>query len=420
MRLYISPKEEYRWIFQPFRASFKGAGREDKIRKLAKELDFRYLSVSLISDELHAAYTSERNGYDFATRFLSYCLNSGMKDAVYVERSSDEHNVMVIVRNGNIKQDKVGKTNEINNELESVMRSVNLNDVKLINYQFLENGLLEKAKSIFGERIEHLSAALTDKLEPTDEFAFLPERDAMSKVKSRRPWLLYLVVVGILILGLNKLASLSNETVETTVVIDPYASFYQAMSSDVIQVLNRMAQDYNTHVGLMTLPGWKVNKVTHTKGQMSYRMESTENGDVETLKVFARRNNLHVLVDPNEIVLLGLGANVMSTDESKVKMYNVEEVHHFLRDAVNEYIPGAELTFIRDVPKGTDVKWTIRELMFQFRGIYKEDLMTLGAITKDLPVSIGGDSSDPNAGQYIIDNERFTGGLKISVFGEKL
>ena len=265
-----------------------------------------------------------------------------------------------------------------------------------------------------------MSAALTDKLEPTEEFSFLAERDAMSKIKSRRPWLLYSVIVGIVLMGVNQLASLTSEPVEKTVVVDPYATFYQAMSSDVIQVLNRMAQDYNTHVGLMTLPGWTVTKVTHTKGQVSYRMMSTENGDVKTLKAFAGQNGLHVMIDPNEIVLLGLGANVTSTDESLVKMYNVEEVHHFLRDAVNEYIPGAELTFIRDVPKGTDTKWTIRELMFQFRGIYKEDLMTLGAITKNLPVSIGGDSADPNAGQYIIDDERFTGGLKISVFGEKL
>lgn len=420
MRIYTSPKEEHRWIFQPFRSVFKGAGREEKIRQTAKELDFRYLSVYSTGDALQAAYTSERDGYDFAARFHSYCLKAGMNDVVYVERSSNEHNVIVIVRDGHIKRDKVGKTEEIKADLESMMGSANLENVKLINYQFLENGVLEKANQIFSGRIENLSGALTDKLEPTEDYAFLLERDAMSKIKSRRPWLLYLGIIGIVVLGVNQLASLTSNEVEKTVVVDPYASFYQAMSSDVIQVLNRMAQDYNTHVGLMTLPGWTVDKVTHTKGQVSFRMMSTENGDVETLKAFARQNGLHVMIEPNEIVLLGLGANVTSTDESQIKMYNVEEVHHFLRDAVNEYIPGAELTFVRDVPKGTDKKWTIRELMFQFRGIYKEDLMTLGAITKSLPVSIGGDSADPNAGQYIIDDERFTGGLKISVFGEKI
>lgn len=419
MRIYTSPKAEHRWIFQPFRATFRGAGREDKIRQKAKELDFRYLSVYAIDDALHAAYTSEREGYDFATRFHAYCLKADMTDVVYVERSSDEHNLIVIIRNGDINRDKVGKTAEIKADLEWIMRAANLNKVKLINYQFLENEVLEKAKVVFKDRIQHLSGALTDQLEPTDDHAFLAEREAMSKIKTRRPWLLYLGMVGIVLMGVKQLTSLTDDTVEKTVVVDPYASFYQAMSSDVVQVLNRMAQDYNTHVGLMTLPGWTVDKVTHTKGQVSYRMMSTESGDVETLKIFAKQNGLHIMIDPNEIVLLGLGANLMSTDESQVKMYNVEEVHHFLRDAVNEYIPDAELTFIRDVPKGTDKKWIIRELLFQFRGIYKEDLMTMGAITKNLPVSIGGDSIDPNVGQYIIDNERFTGGLKISVFGEK-
>ena len=57
--------------------------------------------------------------------------------------------------------------------------------------------------------------------------------------------------------------------------------------------------------------------------------------------------------------------------------------------------------------------------MFPFRGLYKEDLMTLGAITSNLPISLGGDSKDPKAGQYIVDSERFTGGLVISIFGDK-
>ena len=109
MRIYTSPKEDNRWIFQHFRATFKGAGREEKIRQKAKELDFRYLSVYSTGDSLHAAYTSERDGYDFAARFHSYCLKAGMSDVVYVERSSDEHNIIVIVREGNIKRDKVGK-----------------------------------------------------------------------------------------------------------------------------------------------------------------------------------------------------------------------------------------------------------------------------------------------------------------------
>lgn len=417
MRIYNSPLNDTRWIFQPFRASFKGAGREEKIRQKGKELEIRYLSVYSVGDVLHAAYTSERDGYDFASRFHAYCLKIGLKDVVYIERSNDEHNVIVIIRDGNIKKDKVGNTKVITSELHSLMSSSHIQNLKVINFQFLENGLADKAKEVF-DKVENISGALTDKLEPTEEFSFLPEREAMSKIKSRKPWLLYLALSILVFLGINQLTSFTSEKQEEVLVIDPYASFYEAMSTDVIQVLNRMAQDYNTHVGLMTLPGWSVDKVTHTKGQVSFRVWPTEKGDLITLKRFAKQNGLHVLISANEIVLLGRGANINSTNE--VALYDVEKVHHFLRDAVNEYIPGAELTFIRDIPKGTTNKWVVRELMFQFRGIYKEDLMTLGSITKYLPISIGGDSLDPNAGQYIIDKERFTGGLKISVFGEKL
>lgn len=420
MRIYISPKEGYKWIFQPFRQSVRGANREERIRQSARELDFRFLCVYPENDVLHAAFTSERDGFDFATRFHAFTLKAALKDVIYVERSSDEHNAVVVIRDGQIKQDKVGTTREIQDVLETLMASSNLEGVKLINFQFLENGFQEKALTAFAGNVENVSAALTDKLEPSEEFAFLAEREAMSKIKSRRPWLLYVGAAVALVLGVNWISSISNQEVNQQVVVDPYGSFYDAMSNDVVQVLNRMAQDYNTHVGLMTLPGWTVDRVSHTKGQVSYRMQPTEKGAIDTLTAFAQKNDLHVMIEPQETVLLGLGANIAPLSESEILMYDVEEVHHFLRDAVNQYIPGAELTFIRDVPKGTEKKWVIRELMFQFRGIYKEDLMTLGAITKGMPISFGGDSADPNVGQYIIDNERFTGGIKISVFGEKL
>lgn len=417
MRIYNSPLNDNRWILQPFRASFKGAGREERIREKAKSLEFRFICVYSQGDTLHAAYTTERDGYDFGSRLNEYCQSVGLKDVVYIERSNNDHNIIVIIRDGEIKKDKLGTKEVITNELKSLMTSSSISGMKLVNYQFLENSLAVEVNTFFTGRIENISAALTDKLAPSDVFAFLPERDAMSKIKSRRPWLLYVTIFTLGLIGAYKLATLSEIKQEKIVAIDPYESFYAAMSTDVIQVLNRMAQDYNVHVGLMTLPGWSVDKVTHTKGQVSFRVWPTENGDLKTLKSFAKVNGLHVLISSNETVLLGRGANIISN--SAAQLYDVENVHHFLRDAVNEYIPGAELTFIRDIPKGSSNKWLIRELMFQFTGIYKEDLMTLGSITKNLPISIGGDSNDPNAGQYVIDKERFTGGLKISVFGEK-
>lgn len=419
MRIYNSPKENYRWIFQPFRDKHTGAGREEKIRNSAKKNDFRYISVFASGDALHAAYTSEKNGYDFAARFASYCSQAGLMDVVYVERNNDDHNAIVIIKGGLIKQDKIGSKEDIEDIVNSFIERGDIADVRLVNFQFLENGFMDRVQEAFSGRVENLSAALTDKLEPTDEFEFLPEREAISKIQSRRPWFLYAALIVFVFFAVSKLISYDSEEVKKQVVVDPYSEFYQAMNNDVVQVLNRAAQDYNTHVGLLTLPGWSVDKVTHTKGQVSYRMMATESGELDTLKRYAAKSGLHVMINANEIVLLGHGANVPVYKGEEAKLYNVEAVHHFIRDAVNEYIPGAKVEFLRDVPKGAEKKWVIRELMFQFRGIYKEDLMTLGSLTKNLPVSLGGDSSDPNAGQYIVDKERFTGGIKISVFGDK-
>ncbi|MCS6271900.1 hypothetical protein G3489_19685 [Shewanella baltica] len=419
MRIYVSPKNENRWILQPFRVVVKGAGREERLRLIAKANEFRYLNVFPLRDELHAAYTVEKNGFDFAARLLTYCNTSGIADLIYVERNNDDHNIIVFIKNGLIKQDKVGKKADIERVIDTIIDSGDVDEVRVVNYQFLDSSFYEKVKVAFSGKIENVSAALTDKLEPSEIFAFLPEREAMSKVKSRRPWVLYAGIFLVCVLTVGKLFSLTPDESESEIVVDPYSSFFEGMQTDTVQVLNRMAQDYNIHVGLLTLPGWVVDRVNITKGQASYRMLPEENGDIKTLTEFAKKNDLHLLINPNEIVLLGYGANIPALNDEYVKMYDVESVHHFIRDAVNEYIPGGQISFIRDVPKGVEQKWVIRELMFEFRGIYKEDLMTLGAITKNLPISLGGDSLDPNAGQYIVDKERLTGGIKISVFGDK-
>ncbi len=419
MRIYSSPKENNRWIFQPFRALYRGAGREDKIRKEAKRLDFRFVSVLPLNDALHVALTSEKGGYDFAARFLAYCHKAGIRDAVYLERNDDENNVIVIIKDFMIRQDKAGPKEDIQLAVESLMGVGELERMTLINFQFIDDVSLPRIEQTFANRIENISAALTDKLLPDDAVAFLPEREAIARIQARKPWLLYIAVASLAMLGASQLASLSQEPEQQHVIVNPWEPFFAAMNKDVVQVLNRMSQDYNIHVGLMALPGWIVDKVTHTKGQVSYRMQPSDKGDFETLSRFARANQLHVMVNQNEIVLVGHGANIRAAEEGEEKLYNVVQLHHHLRDAINTFIPGAEITFVRDVPKGAGNKWLIRELMFQFRGIYKEDLLTLGAITRGLPVSIGGDSGDPNAGQYIIDDERFTGGLKISIIGDK-
>jgi hypothetical protein len=269
--------------------------------------------------------------------------------------------------------------------------------------------------------IDNLSGALTDSLEPNDDVFFLSERDAMNKINTRKPWLLYFVLAAVLVLLFNSFLGESEPSDTVDLSLDPNEVFYESMSTDVIQVLNRMGQDYNIHIGLMSLTGWTADKVIHTKGQVSYRMRATENGDISTLKAFGKQNNLHLMVSSNETVLLGVGANKSVYQLGEAPIYDVEDVHHFISDAVNSYIPNAEITFIRDIPQGkkNSRKWVVRELMFQFRGLYKEDLMTLGAITSNLPISLGGDSKDPKAGQYIVDSERFTGGLVISIFGDK-
>lgn len=423
MSIYASPEKETRWIFRPVRESFSGVGREEKIRASARMYGLKNISVVSKKNALFAAYSVEKDGYDFAMSFAAYCEEKAFKDVVYVERKSDWENVIVIIKDGLIKQDKVGSKGEIEKNLRSLVGSVGIGNMKVINYRFFASGNSGNIEKYFEGKIESISVALTDSIVPTEEVKYLPEREAMAKLKTRRPRFLYIALVSLLVFGIGELVGSAGEEVNKEVVEDPYEGFFNAIESEVVEISNRMKQDYNVHVKLMLIAGWSVVQVSHTKGQVSYRVLPSEKGDLGTLKKFADNNGLHVLIDSKATVLLGVGANVAAHGSAKAKIYDVIEVHHFLRDAVNVFIPGAEVVFVRDVPKGAQKgaqkKWVVRELSVQFRGIYKEDLITLGSITSDLPVSLGGDSSDPNAGQYIVDKERFTGGLKISIYGDK-
>ncbi|MCT8873741.1 hypothetical protein [Shewanella xiamenensis] len=429
MNIYLSPKYGHVWILQPYRTRITGVRREEQIRAEAKELDMRYLCVTVSADNaLHVAFSTEKDGGDFASKFASYCADNNIDNAIYFERGT-ELSLLVVIENGNVKQDRASEHSSIIKNMDALIHSSNEQiQYKVFNYQFLDEVSLAELKNALPQsEFEDLSAPLTDTFSPEDAI-FLPEREALNSIKSRRPWLLYGIVVLALILLLVKGMSLflHSDDSSSNKDVDPYYSFKQAFTADIVQLYPRMAQDYNVQVGLMTLPGWVLDKITITKGQTSYRM-LPNGGDIATLSSFAEKSTprLHVMISANDVSLIGEGSNYVTSDEPT--LFNVEEVHRYLRDSVNEFIPNSEITFIRDVPKGGvdgEKRWFIRELNFNFKGVHKEDLITLGAIAKGdsrspLPVSLGGDSTDPNAGQYIVDGERFTGAIKISIYGDK-
>jgi hypothetical protein len=419
MRIYKSPSQGTKWLFSPYRESFNGARIEERVVDTARQQDYRFVHAIRSGDTVRASFCGEKGVYDFASRFRKFAAESHAGNAVYLERKDDDHCLFVVVKNGEVHLDRIGNQKEIAAAFRNFCNTVQPDSLvrfTLLNFQYLENGVLATATEVFGERIVHIPTPLTDKFLPEVEFEFVSVNDLPTLLKSKkRPTLLYGAFAAFSVFAL--LSFFGPEEKKQEVVQDPYESYFTALKSGSVYVRNRLAQDYNNHIALMTLPGWTLEKVTQTMGQASYSVKPDEKGSIELLKLFAQKHNMVVMVSQMETVVISQGANQPVVDTAGESIYEVEDVHHFIRDAVDEYIPNSRIELLRDVPQGVG-KWKVRELMFVFDGIYKEDLLTLGSITHGYPVSFGGDSSDPAAGGYNVVDQRFTGAIKISVYGE--
>lgn len=419
MNIFISRDKKQRWIFTPYRTTHSSSAKEQSISEVSKQYHFNFIHTFSSGNTVYASFTSEENTFDFASRLLSYCLSRGLSNVIYIEQTQNDV-CCVVISDSEIKKDFISTIEDVNNEVINFLANKkNQKEFTLIEFNFLQTQEVNSFIVLF-KGVETLSAALTDVLEAEQEYKFLNERDALLKIQKRKPYGLFLIVLVGLISIVYFLLKPEDEA-KQIVDLNPYKDFYSANLNDSPQIYNRLAQDYNTHVSLLLLPGWSVLKVSHTKGQISYEVTPKTKGELSHLESFAKKNNLHVLVGPSETTLVGHASNIsLKKSESEVSLYKVEEVHHFLSDAITNYIPNSQLTFLRDIPQGAGNKWVIREVLFSFNGIYKEDLLTLGALTKELPVSFGGDISDQNIGQYSVSKERFTGSFKLSVLGEKL
>jgi hypothetical protein len=409
MHIYTSKEESYRWIFQPYRVFFSGAKREAKISLLAKKNEFRYLNVFRYGENLNVAYSTEKNGYDFASHFLFYCKKMRLDHVVYVEKMEGDQNAFILVQNNAIKQDKLGTKIEIKNILNSALTHSELQSVTVINYRFFTSS------DPFDGKIEHLSAPFTDQFKPRSEFLFLTEKEALKKIQSRKPWILYFtfVVFAMVILQSQFHSNIHNQDIHE-VTLNPYSA-YKRFVGTTIRIKERMQQDHTNLMLFKKLLGWSIEKIEHTHAEISYQLIASNNGTMAHLIDFAKRNHFVLMTHSDETVLVMRTQNHPVYSDKKAELYNIEAIHHFIRDAIKKYIPNASVDFIRDIP---NKNWMIRELSFRFDRIHQEDLLVLGSILDRLPASFK--PGDLTIGTYNMHHEKLTGRFKITLFGDRL
>ena len=437
MDIFTSPKAQIQWSLGNARYRLEETNLQREMQAIADKLKLPCACVSTtasgattdVSFSLHLHLGS----YDFGWVFTDHCREEGITDAIYVERDDRGKALFCRVANGVLVSDGVCNIDEVGDFLES---SAADDSVSLaLHHQCLDGELGNYTRDHLTANIQQVEQPLSDALTPEQHHKFQTIGDSLKVTTVKKtPWLVYgiaAIILMVIVNGVFNGAEKQDGVAATSegseyakgvdsiadVPQDPYQTWYAALDGQMISVYNRMAQDYNAHVALIGLGGWEITQVTHTKGQVSYSARALYSGNFDRLRVFSRSIGMYLMVSPTETAIVGRGAN-RTAWESTGEMIDVEWVHHVLSDRFNAWLPDTQIVFIRDIPQSTgEGSWVIRELNLQFSGLHKEDLLTIGALTQDLPISFGGDLSNASIGSYSIAEERLSGNFTISVYG---
>jgi hypothetical protein len=262
--------------------------------------------------------------------------------------------------------------------------------------------------------------SLTAKLNAAD-FAFEFSADGLAEPV---PVWFYAALV-LVVVAISVVAYFALKPSEEAAYVSPYRAFNRFHVNDSINALNRLNQMFNAQTRLLALQGWELVSITPTRLSVAYELSPVSDGmekragDMETLHRYASINDLSVLVEPNKlngaVTLMETAANIQATHDHR--LYEVENVNNFIRDAVELYIPGATTDFIRDVAFDGRA-WRLREIEVSFARHDTRYLNTLGAIVEGLPVTFGGDKGDLQIGTLVVDKGLVSGKLKLSIIGE--
>ena len=431
MDIFTSPQAQIQWSLGNARYRLGEISLQREMQEIGGRLKLPCACVSTTAPGATAdvSFSLHLGSYDFGWVFADHCRQEGITDAIYVERDDRGKALFCRVANGLLVSDGVCTIDEVSEFLES---SASDGTVSLaLHHQCLEGKLDNYTRDHLTANIQQVEQPLSDALQPEQHHKFQSIDDSLKITTIKKtPWLVYglaaivlVVIINSVFYGAEKqddvLAGSEDGGAESIadVSLDPYQTWYDALDGQMISVYNRMAQDYNAHVALIGLGGWEITQVTHTKGQVSYTAKALYSGNFDRLSSFCRSIGMYLMVSPSETAIVGRGAN-RTAWESTDEMINVEWVHHTLSDRFNAWLPNTQIVFIRDIPQSSgEGSWVIRELSLRFSELHKEDLLTIGALTQDLPISFGGDLSQANIGLYSITEERLSGNFTISIYG---
>lgn len=409
----IAAGHDFEWALQLYRPDFplSSQGAKDYAAKVAADRAYAYQHGDTAKAHYSFAKADGAALADFGAAVASWGEEQALESFIYIEHRSDAQCLFVAVSGGVVRSDAVLSVDEVHHAMDLFSGIdhyfISASDSEPANLFKLEVGF---------QSIDPLSIELSPSV-----YSLKPLTEVLvSKVPA---WFTAGLAVLVLFVGWFAVSVFSPSVDD--VQINPFESYHQFVGGDSINVLNRLNQDYNTQIKLLALRGWELKGVTYTRHGTSYDLAPRSDGltrlsgDLDTLYRFADLHGLTVMLEPNRpdgsAILMQQAANIASSED--LRLYKVEDMHSFIRDAVELYIPDSTVEFVRDLPQPGRA-WKVRELVISFSAHDHRYLNTLGAIVEGLPVTFGAERGDLQLGRLVVADGLLSGTIKISLLGE--
>lgn len=398
-------------------------GTPKKAAETAIKKSYKGIVHRRYRDNDYFRLSPEESGYDFFFSVVDWLLTKNVSDAQYFEEFEPGKVVSVTVRNSRPAL-----------FVTTSRENLTVADDVPVYYSLLGEVPSPLKTRDNAESIE----ALSSQLAPEDKNQYIPVtlfKSKSGKAKGRTALLagaICFVVVGWALWPSDE----GGNTIRNAV--NPWAEYDDFLSGEASSVYFRLYQDalfQKAEKQSTLMSNWEITKVEHNKNSLTYHFSESESSEANGQAAYIR--DIKRFIKTPEIQ--SLGQSVLRLDDGKVTLSMTGDVRrlkyqsdytipdnamarfYLLADAIERYVPRAELIYAGKKPRSNG-RWNVHVGKVVFKGAYLDDVVGVGSLMKDMPVSFGIESQE-GVGTFDIaykDGAALTSGtMLVTIFGEE-
>lgn len=393
-----------------------------KIRQAQKKSGFPFACIvtNEKKNKLFVSFGPNDDQYDYGAYAYSALKNIIESNSIIIEMVEKNRYFLLRIRNGEINSDKLLNEEQMLQEVFQANKfKADTEDFQLIfcgspNDQV--RAMIERITTpVYQDALLSQTHAGKGKNSDLEIYRMRSVKEALTapgvtRPKVKRTWAAIIASVALITFLLT-----SSEPLQSRIkVVDPYKELKVLLTGQAINPVGRLKQDYNIQIALLKLPGWELVSIDHMPTMSSYEVNQISRGTVKQLDIFAAKNGLSVakLNTGYQIVVPGLNKPIHNMAKDHVYYHSMQNVTDIFISSVELFIPQVQVAIQKD-QKGANDDWGKRQVVVNFAGHYREDLLTIAHIIEALELPIAFESAN-----YKVDGEQLNGNLTLTIIGK--